>query len=49
MKILFGLLLFLVIAYGLVGVVMAFYESSQNDDPFDPKTILTWLPKMLGK
>ena len=49
MKILFGFLLFLVIAYCIIGVIMAVYEQSQTDDPFNPKTILTWLPKMLGK
>lgn len=34
--------------YLLAGVVMAFYESSQTDDPFDWTTILSWLPKMFG-
>jgi hypothetical protein len=48
MKILLGLVIVLAIVYGLAGVVMAFYESSQTDDPFNWTTILTWLPKMFG-
>ena len=48
MKILIGLVIVLVVVYGLAGVVMALYESSQTDDPFNAMTILTWLPKMLG-
>lgn len=48
MKILIGLVIVLAVIYGLCGVVMAFYESSQTDDPFDAMTIVTWLPKMLG-
>ncbi len=48
MKIVIGLIIVLVCLYALVGVVMAFYEQSQTDDKFNPITIITWLPKMLG-
>jgi len=47
-KVLIGIVIVLAVVYGIAGVVMAFYESSQTDDPFNPMTIVTWLPKMLG-
>lgn len=37
-----------IILYLLAGCVMAWYESSQTDDPFNWITVLLWLPKMFG-
>ena len=46
MKILIGIVIVLAVVYCLAGVVMGLYEMSQTDDPFNPMTIVTWLPKM---
>jgi hypothetical protein len=46
MKILFTIILVLAVLYCGVGVVMAFYEHTQTDNPFNWRTILTWLPKI---
>jgi hypothetical protein len=48
LKVILGILLFVALSYCAAGVVMALYESSQTDDPFDWKTVITWLPKMLS-
>ena len=37
-----------IILYLLAGCVMAWYESSQTDDPFNWITVILWLPKMFG-
>jgi len=42
------MVLALIFAYGLFGLIMAWYEKSQTDDEFKIETVITWLPKVLG-
>ena len=43
------IIIILAVLYCGAGAVMAWYESSQTDNPIDWMNIIMWLPKMLGK
>ena len=38
----------IIILYFLAGCIMAWYESSQTDDPFKWMSVILWLPRMFG-
>ncbi len=46
MKALLIIILVLVILYCGAGLIMAFYEHTQTDNPMNWQTVLTWLPKI---
>ena len=48
MKTLFIIILVLAILYLGAGVIMAFYEHTQTDNPFDWTTVITWLHKIFN-
>lgn len=49
MEILIALGVLVGVGYLLVGAILAWYESSQTDDPFSWKLMLKWPLRLMGK